>query len=86
MMLEEGGISNVKSIKQLKEQIRDYHRFIATLVIVSSYLYIGGIHDIYIQPSSEGRVLLILSLITASLSFIFMVRCRQLKRYLNSKK
>lgn len=86
MMLKEGGILNVKSSKQLKEQIRDYRRFVATLVIVSSYLYIGGIHDIYIQPSSEGHVLLVLSLITTSLSFTFMVRCCQLKRYLNNKK
>lgn len=48
--------------KQSKEinvkRIIDYERFSLTLIILSVYLYLGGLIHTYIEPSSKGILLL----------------------------
>lgn len=49
--------------RKIETKLKDYQYFIAILLILSSYLYMGGIFNIYIQPSNGGKILLFLSLI-----------------------
>lgn len=70
----------MKSTKQVKAKIEDYQRFIATLLIFGSYLYIGAINNIYIHPTSDGKLLLILSFSSIIVSIIFFDRQYKLQK------
>jgi len=72
----------MKSMKYIKSKIRDYERFIVTLLIISIYLYLGAINDIYVHPSSDGEFLLILSFSSVVLSLIFAKCNYKLKKRL----
>lgn len=72
----------MKSMKQLKAKIEDYQRFIATLLIFGSYLYIGAINNIYIHPASDGKVLLALSFFSILASCILFERQYKLQKML----
>ena len=72
----------MKSMKYIKAKIKDYERFIITLLIGSIYLYLGAINDIYVHPSSGGELLLILSFGSFFLSLIFAKCNYKLKRRL----
>lgn len=49
--------------ERLELKLKDYQLFIATLLIVGSYLYMGAIINTYIRPSGDGEALFTLSLI-----------------------
>lgn len=70
----------MKSTKQVKAKIEDYQHFIATLLIFGSYLYIGAINNIYIHPTSDGKLLLILSFSSIIVSIIFFDRQYKLQK------
>ncbi|MFD2630909.1 YrhC family protein [Oceanobacillus kapialis] len=48
--------------KKLELKMKDYRRFIAVLLILSSYLYMGAIINTYLKPSAHGDILFVLSL------------------------
>ncbi|WP_170840821.1 YrhC family protein [Oceanobacillus limi] len=62
--------------KQLELKLKDYLRFIASLIILGTYLFFGGIINVYIQPSENGAELFYLSfallLIGLGLSFKYI--------------
>ena len=72
----------MKSTKQVKAKIEDYQRFIATLLIFGSYLYIGAINEIYIHPSHDGKIYLILSFTSILVSIILFERQYKLQKKL----
>lgn len=49
-------------IKDLQLKLIDYRRFILTLFLLGTYLYIGAMMTTYIQHSSDGLILFIFSL------------------------
>ncbi|AIF45386.1 YrhC family protein [Virgibacillus sp. SK37] len=58
--------------KELENQLIDYQRFVSALLILSSYLYMGGLIKTYLQPSSHGGILFLLSLISVSAGIWFI--------------
>lgn len=49
------------NIEQLELKLKDYRRFIVTVLILASYLYMGAIINTYIRYSPDGRSLTILA-------------------------
>lgn len=68
---ERGGKMKDKK-KELENQLIDYQRFVSALLILSSYLYMGGLIKTYLQPSSHGGILFLLSLISVSAGIWFI--------------
>lgn len=50
--------------RQLMLKQKDFTRFMAVLLIMGSYLYLGAVTVTYIQPANGGSLLFILSLLT----------------------
>lgn len=69
-------------MKQLKEKITDYQRFIMVLVICSIYLYLGALDHLYIHPSNDGKLLLLLSFGLIIGSMALLKRYNQMKNEL----
>ncbi|MDY0408515.1 YrhC family protein [Virgibacillus soli] len=66
--------------KQLVQKISDYKHFIVVLLIVSSYLYVGAYHDLYMDPREDGETLILLSLLLVITSGLFFIRMLRLKK------
>ncbi|GAB3795168.1 YrhC family protein [Virgibacillus kimchii] len=49
--------------KQLILKQQDFRRFMAVLLIIGTYLYLGAITVTYIQPENGGTPLFVLSLL-----------------------
>ncbi|WP_106497070.1 YrhC family protein [Lentibacillus sp. Marseille-P4043] len=62
--------------KELELKLKDYQRFIITLLIISIYLYMGAIMDTYIRPKADGGLLTGLSfgMVTAAAGLIMKYR------------
>lgn len=52
-----------KSKKKLMLKQKDCRRFMTVLLVIGSYLYLGAVTTTYIQPTSGGNVLFLLSLL-----------------------
>lgn len=71
--------------KALHSKWRDYRRFSLTLLIISSYLYMGGIIDTYIQPAADGTVLFLLSLLMGIAGGFALRKAHKIKASLEEK-
>ncbi|MYL46658.1 hypothetical protein GLV94_13490 [Virgibacillus halodenitrificans] len=69
---KEGGAKMEEKMRDLENQLIDYKRFVSALLILSSYLYMGGIIKTYLQPTSHGGILFLLSLISVSAGIWFI--------------
>ncbi|MEW9675843.1 YrhC family protein [Lentibacillus sp. L22] len=72
------------SRQKLKEKLKDYRRFSVTLLIIGIYFYLGGIMDTYMEPTADGGILTLLSLIMVICSGWFMFRSRKIKMMLEN--
>ncbi|QDP40685.1 YrhC family protein [Radiobacillus deserti] len=51
--------------KLLKAKIEDYSRFLITLLIVSSYFYIGMLINTYLEPNLDKAIFLVFLMLTS---------------------
>ncbi|TFJ94039.1 YrhC family protein [Lentibacillus salicampi] len=65
--------------QKLELKLKDYRRFTATLIILSSYLYMGAIINTYIHYSPDGRGLTVLSFAVALVAGWLGFRTHRLK-------
>ncbi|HEX6595107.1 MAG TPA: YrhC family protein [Bacillota bacterium] len=71
--------------KEIIVQLRDYRRFIAVLLIVGTYLFLGAVNNIFIQPADDGPKLLGLSFICLTAGIWFVYKYVQLNKTLHSE-
>ncbi|MFD1038563.1 YrhC family protein [Virgibacillus byunsanensis] len=71
-----------ENIEFLQLKLKDYQRFIVTLLILSSYLYMGAIINTYIQPSSDGNALFNLSFTITIVAMFFFYKKHRIKKKL----
>ncbi|WP_163970076.1 YrhC family protein [Oceanobacillus halotolerans] len=63
-------------------KLKDYQRFLVTLLILASYLYMGAIINTYIQPNHHSPYLYMLSLILIVLASIFLYKTIRIRKEL----
>ncbi|WP_196493687.1 YrhC family protein [Ornithinibacillus caprae] len=69
--------------KQLELKLKDYRRFIATLILVSTYMYLGGLMNVFIQPKTDhGVELFVLSVILLAVGIAISFEYVKLKKKL----
>jgi len=69
--------------KQLQAKVEDYSRFVITLLIVSFYFFMGSLITVYLKPSSEGSItLMILTSVSIVTSFYFVLKWKKCKQTL----
>ncbi|GGB28768.1 hypothetical protein GCM10011409_02550 [Lentibacillus populi] len=71
---------------ELEIKLKDYRRFIMTLLIVSIYLYMGSVMDTYIQSKGDGAILTGLSFAMTAAATLFVLKYRKLKLQLEDNK
>lgn len=69
--------------KKLEQKLKDYQRFIVTLLIMCTYVYLGALNDLYVYPSEDGTKLLLISFGMSIAGLVFMFRFQQLKKRLD---
>lgn len=72
--------------KKLELKWKDYQRFTAVLLILSSYLYMGAIINTYMQPSSNGDMLFVLSLAGIITGIILAVKQLNIKKEIENER
>ncbi|MEC5422174.1 YrhC family protein [Virgibacillus sp. C22-A2] len=72
--------------KQAELKLKDYQRFIAALLILSCYLYMGAVINTYISPSSDGVILLYLSLTSVVSGIILYFQKYRIERELENER
>ncbi|MBH0229956.1 YrhC family protein [Halobacillus yeomjeoni] len=70
----------MQSTEWLQKKIEDYKRFIATLLILSSYLYMGTLISIFEYKSNDYYYLLPLTVSSLLAVTIFMVKINKWQR------
>ncbi|MGY0694304.1 YrhC family protein [Virgibacillus sp. FSP13] len=71
--------------KELELKLKDYHRFIITLLIISIYLYMGAVMDTYINPKADGGLLTGFSFGMVVVAAGFIMKFRKIKAMLEDK-
>ncbi|WP_171038038.1 YrhC family protein [Aquibacillus sediminis] len=56
---------------KMKQKIKDYSRFLITLLILSVYFYLGMIINTFLVPSEQSGLLIILMLSSLSFAGLF---------------
>lgn len=71
--------------EDLLKQLKDYHRFIGTLIVISSYLYIGAVINIYVRPQENGGSFLFLSLAMIAAGIVLLARVKRIRMNLDEE-
>lgn len=66
--------------EKLVSKQKDYQRFSITLMIMSSYFFFGAIDTIFVNPTSDGDVLLYFSLLFVVVGYYFHYHAMKLKQ------
>lgn len=66
--------------EMLMAKLRDYHRFLGTLIVVGVYFYIGSLIQIYIRHEAGGGKYALLSVGCAVVGFLFTLKINQIKQ------
>ncbi|MFC4558896.1 YrhC family protein [Virgibacillus kekensis] len=77
-----GRTMNLKE-QHLELKLKDYRRFVGTLLILASYLYLGSIIYLYVRQSSDGNFLVLMSLGAVLSAGWFLYRSHRLKAKIN---
>jgi len=59
------------STEALLAKLQDYNRFIGTLLVISSYFYIGALIQLFIKHGPDGIKFTLLSLVFAGTGYWF---------------
>lgn len=66
-------------LTDLQLKLKDYQRFISTLIILSSYLYMGAVINIYLQPTNNGITFIYLTIIAILSTTVLLYKYNQIK-------
>ncbi|SDK52495.1 YrhC family protein [Sediminibacillus albus] len=72
-----------QEVKQIEQKIEDYTRFLKTLLMLSTFLYLGLIISYYLEPNGKGAIVCGLLIATVSLAGWFAALLRKWQRQLN---
>ncbi|KGX93637.1 hypothetical protein N781_10970 [Pontibacillus halophilus JSM 076056 = DSM 19796] len=67
------------SKKGMEGKIKDYGRYVLTLLMLSFYLFLGSVITTYLRPSEYNGVLFILTMFTLTATAYFVFRYKQLQ-------
>ncbi|GAA0432198.1 MAG: YrhC family protein [Bacillota bacterium] len=68
-----------EKVKELESKLKDFQRFIGTLLILSSYLYLGAIINTFMRPSTDGKILMLLAFVTVLSGILLATKQRKIK-------
>jgi len=68
------------AVEMLMAKLRDYHRFLGTLIVVGAYFYIGSLIQIYIRHEAGGTKYALLSVGCVIVGFLFTFRINKIKK------
>nr|WP_255637602.1 YrhC family protein [Virgibacillus salarius] len=63
----------------MESKLKDFQRFIGTLLILSSYLYLGAIINTFMRPSTDGKILMLLAFVTVLSGILLATKQRKIK-------
>ncbi|MFG6114246.1 YrhC family protein [Halobacillus sp. MO56] len=72
----------MNSMKQLENKIEDYKRFVITLIIVSSYFFIGTIISMYVYHNQLEGLMVTLTLTGLATAFYFILKLSEFQQKL----
>ncbi|MGM8213796.1 YrhC family protein [Virgibacillus sp. W0430] len=72
-----------ESRKEMEWKRMDYERFSLTLIMLSSYFYIGAIIKTYIEPARNGELLFILACTSLALVVVLFYKRHQIMKKLD---
>ncbi|WP_028783295.1 YrhC family protein [Thalassobacillus devorans] len=75
----------MNSMKQLENKIEDYKRFIITLIIVSSYFFVGTLISMYVYHNRLEDLMVTLTLIGLATAFYFTLKLTDFQRKLSEE-
>ncbi|SEA95671.1 YrhC-like protein [Thalassobacillus cyri] len=75
----------MNSMKQLENKIEDYKRFIITLIIVSSYFFIGTIISMYVYHNQLEGLMVTLTLMGLATAFYFILKLTEFQQKLTEE-
>ncbi|WP_229717892.1 YrhC family protein [Thalassobacillus devorans] len=61
-------------MKQLETKIEDYKRFVITLIILSSYFFVGTIISMHVYQNQLEELMMTLTLIGLTAAFYFTLK------------
>ncbi|MBM7554681.1 YrhC family protein [Thalassobacillus pellis] len=70
-------------MNQVEKKIEDYKRFILTLIILSSYFFIGTIISMYVYHNDLESIMVTLTLIGLTFAFYFTLQLSELQQQLH---
>ncbi|MFD2046148.1 YrhC family protein [Ornithinibacillus salinisoli] len=70
----------MNSKTKLQSKLKDYQRFIITLILLSTYLFLGGVNNVFVYPSENGEKLLYLSGTLLIVGLVFSIQYVKIKR------
>lgn len=68
---------------ELTLKLKDYQRFVSTLIILSCYLYMGALINLYLRPSGHGMTFIYLTIASVLSSIVFLYRYKKLQIKVN---
>lgn len=68
-----------KKQTELEMKLKDFKRFVSTLIILSCYLYMGAVINLYFRPSDHGMVFVYLTIVTVLATMGFLYKYNKIK-------
>ncbi len=75
----------MKTMKQLESKIEDYKRFVITLIILSSYFFVGTIISMHVYQNQLEEMMMTLTLIGLTAAFYFTLKLSDFQKRISEE-
>ena len=75
----------MKTMKQLESKIEDYKRFVITLIILSSYFFVGTIISMHVYQNQLEEMMMTLTLIGLTVAFYFTLKLSDFQKRISEE-
>ena len=75
----------MKTMKQLETKIEDYKRFVITLIILSSYFFVGTIISMHVYQNQLEEMMMTLTLIGLTVAFYFTLKLSDFQKRISEE-
>ncbi|MFG6121287.1 YrhC family protein [Thalassobacillus sp. B23F22_16] len=72
-------------MKQLETKIEDYKRFVITLIILSSYFFVGTIISMHVYQNHLEEMMITLTLIGLTAAFYFTLKLSDFQKRISEE-
>ncbi|WP_139823856.1 YrhC family protein [Thalassobacillus devorans] len=72
-------------MKQLESKIEDYKRFVITLIILSSYFFVGTIISMHVYQNQLEEMMMTLTLIGLTAAFYFTLKLSDFQKRISEE-